>query len=81
MKEFLDILSENNCHLLSFYNSKARKTCKINFLIPWKKPVTTENWNKLSVYYELNMEVIPKYDIKSDIRFDIRIKPTTWTRH
>ena len=25
-----------------------------------------------------NMEAIPKSDIKSDISFDISIKPTTW---
>ena len=27
------------------------------------------------------MEAIPKSDIKSDIRFDIRIKETTWIGH
>ena len=26
----------------------------------------------------INMEAIPKFDIKSDIKFDISIKPITW---
>ena len=28
-----------------------------------------------------NMEAIPKFDIKSDIKFDISKKPTTWIGH
>ena len=27
------------------------------------------------------MDAIPKFDIKSDIKFDISIKPTTWIGH
>ena len=37
------------------------------------------------IYGMINMEAIPKSDIKSDIRFgtrfDIRIKQTTWIGH
>ena len=33
---------------------------------------------KLKFMVWFNMEAIPKSDIKSDIRFDISIKPTTW---
>ena len=29
----------------------------------------------------INMEAIPKFDIKSVIKFDISIKPTTWIGH
>ena len=29
----------------------------------------------------INREAIPKFDIKSDIKFDISIKPTTWIGH
>ena len=29
----------------------------------------------------INMEAIPKFDIKSDIKFDICIKQTTWIVH
>ena len=28
-----------------------------------------------------NMEAIPKFDIKSDSKFYISIKPTTWIEH
>ena len=37
------------------------------------------------IYGMINMEAIPKFDIKSviksDIKFDISIKPTTWIGH
>ena len=29
----------------------------------------------------INMEAIPKFDIKSVIKFDISTKPTTWIGH
>ena len=31
------------------------------------------------IYGMFNMEAIPKFDIKSVIKFDISIKPTTWS--
>ena len=33
------------------------------------------------IYGIINMEAIPKFDIKSDIKFDISIKGTTWIGH
>ena len=33
------------------------------------------------IYGMINMEAIPKFDIKSVIKFDISIKPTTWIGH
>jgi len=40
---------------------------------------------KLRFMVWFNMEAIPKFDIKSviksDIKFDISIKPTTWIGH
>ena len=37
------------------------------------------------IYGMINMEAIPKFDIKSviksDIKFDISIKPTIWRGH
>jgi hypothetical protein len=37
------------------------------------------------IYGMINMEAIPKFDIKSviksDIKFDISTKPTTWIGH
>ena len=33
------------------------------------------------IYGMINMEAIPKFDIKSDIKFDISIKLTTWIGH
>ena len=37
------------------------------------------------IYGMINMEAIPKFDIKSvikpDIKFDISIKPSTWIGH
>ena len=33
------------------------------------------------IYVMINIEAIPKFDIKSDIKFDISIKPTTWIGH
>ena len=38
-----------------------------------------------TIYGMINMEAIPKFDtksvIKSDIKFDISTKPTTWIGH
>ena len=33
------------------------------------------------IYGMIYMEAIPKFDIKSDIKFDISIKPTGWIGH
>ena len=33
------------------------------------------------IYGMINMEAIPKFDIKSDIKFDISIKGTIWIGH
>ena len=33
------------------------------------------------IYGMINMEAIPKFDIKSDTKFDISIKPTTCIGH
>ena len=33
------------------------------------------------IYGMINMEAIPKFDIKSVIKFDISIKLTTWIGH
>ena len=70
----------NQSHLnifpLHFLSSMVRNMCEIFSLVPSKKPVTRENWEKLSVYFSIfefiNFDhFVRKHSFEKKLRFEI----------